>query len=264
LIVAGTSDGIVMVEAGAKEVGEEEIVQALDTAHKAIRDIVAGIEGLAKQAGKAKKTVSAKAIDAAFEQDVRTKAYDTLAAAMSIHDKLENYAAVDKVLEDLVASYEETDVERRADAKAVFKDLKEHVMRDEALERGTRLDGRTFDQIRPITIDVGVLPRTHGSVIFTRGETQALVTATLGTADDKKRSERREGGVGRGSMRHYTSPPFSVGEVGRMTGPGRREIGHGALAERALLGMLPAEETFPYTVRIVSDILESNGSSSMA
>ena len=137
-------------------------------------------------------------------------------------------------------------------------------MRDEALERGKRLDGRKFDEIRPITIEVGVLPRTHGSALFTRGETQALVTATLGTADDQQKIETMDGEVWKRFMLHYNFPPFSVGEVGRFTGPGRREIGHGALAERALTPMMPAEEKFPYTVRIVSDILESNGSSSMA
>jgi polyribonucleotide nucleotidyltransferase len=264
LVVAGTSDGIVMVEAGAKEVGEEEMVQALDTAHHAIKEIVTGIDALAKQAGQTKKILATKEIEAAFKKDVHGKAYEKLAAAMRIQDKLQNYATVDTVLNELVSSYDEADAEGRANAKSVFKDLKEQVMRDEALERGKRLDGRAFDQIRPITIEVGVLPRTHGSVVFTRGETQALVTATLGTADDQQKIETMDGEVWKRFMLHYNFPPFSVGEVGRMTGPGRREIGHGALAERALAGMLPAEEKFPYTVRIVSDILESNGSSSMA
>ncbi|HEY2434843.1 MAG TPA: polyribonucleotide nucleotidyltransferase [Vicinamibacterales bacterium] len=264
LIVAGTSDGIVMVEAGAKEVGEEELVQALDTAHKAIKDLVVGIETLAKQAGKTKKTLAVKEIDPAFKKDVHGRAYEKLAAAMRIHDKLENYATIDKVLEGLVASYPEDAAEARGHAKSVFKELKEQVMRDEALERGKRLDGRKFDEIRPITIEVGALPRTHGSAVFTRGETQALVTATLGTADDQQKIETMDGEVWKRFMLHYNFPPFSVGEVGRFTGPGRREIGHGALAERSLVNMLPAEDTFPYTVRIVSDILESNGSSSMA
>ena len=137
-------------------------------------------------------------------------------------------------------------------------------MRDEALERGKRLDGRAFDEIRPITIEVGVLPRTHGSAVFTRGETQALVTATLGTADDQQKIEMVDGETWKRFMLHYNFPPFSVGEVQFLRGPGRREIGHGALAERALAPMIPAEEKFPYTVRVVSDILESNGSSSMA
>jgi polyribonucleotide nucleotidyltransferase len=264
LIVAGTSDGIVMVEAGAKEVTEPDMVTALETAHAAIKELVAGIDSLAKQAGKTKKTIATKEIDAALRQDVHAKAYDKLAAAMRIHDKLENYSTVDKVLEALIASYDESDADKRASAKSVFKGLKEQVMRDEALERGQRLDGRKFDEIRPITIEVGVLPRTHGSALFTRGETQALVTATLGTADDQQKIETMDGEVWKRFMLHYNFPPFSVGEVGRFTGPGRREIGHGALAERALTPMMPSEEQFPYTVRIVSDILESNGSSSMA
>jgi len=264
LIVAGTSDGIVMVEAGSKEVSEEEVVQGLDAGHKAIKEIVAGIEALAKQAGKTKKTIAAKEIDAEFKKAVHAKAYEKLASAMRIQDKLENYSTVDSVLAELVASYDETNADARANAKSVFKELKEQVMRDEALERGKRLDGRSFDQIRPITIEVGILPRTHGSVVFTRGETQALVTATLGTADDQQKIETMDGEVWKRFMLHYNFPPFSVGEVGRFTGPGRREIGHGALAERALVNMIPAEDKFPYTVRIVSDILESNGSSSMA
>src|SRR5205814_6766354 len=175
-----------------------------------------------------------------------------------------NYSTVDKVLDGLVKSYDETDTEKRAQAKSIFKELKEKVMREEALERGRRLDGRKFDEIRPITIEVGVLPRTHGSAVFTRGETQALVTATLGTADDQQKVETVDGETWKRFMLHYNFPPFSVGEVAFMRGPGRREIGHGALAERSLVPMMPPEEKFPYTVRIVSDILESNGSSSMA
>jgi polyribonucleotide nucleotidyltransferase len=163
-----------------------------------------------------------------------------------------------------MASIPETEVEKRAQAKAVFSELKEKVLRDEVLNKGVRLDGRKFDEIRPIWIETGVLPRTHGSAVFTRGETQALVTCTLGTSDDAQKIETFEGETWRSFMLHYNFPPFSVGETGRMTGPGRREIGHGALAERSLTNMLPTEEQFPYTVRIVSDILESNGSSSMA
>jgi polyribonucleotide nucleotidyltransferase len=168
------------------------------------------------------------------------------------------------VLEELLAGIPETEPERRTDAKGIFKELKEKVMRDEALERGKRLDGRAFDEIRPITIEVGVLPRAHGSSVFTRGETQALVTATLGTAEDQQKIEMVDGEVWKRFMLHYNFPPFSVGEVQFLRGPGRREIGHGALAERALAPVVPPEEKFPYTVRVVSDILESNGSSSMA
>jgi polyribonucleotide nucleotidyltransferase len=264
LIVAGTKDGIVMVEAGAKEVTEEEMVQALERAHAAIKEIVSGIDALAQQAGKKKTAVTKKEIGKEFYREVEEKVLVPLADAMRIQDKLENYGTVDQVLSNLIASLPEGEIERKVEAKAIFKELKEKVLRDEILERGKRLDGRAFDQIRPITIEVGVLPRTHGSAVFTRGETQALVTATLGTADDQQKVETVDGETWKRFMLHYNFPPFSVGEVAFMRGPGRREIGHGALAERALTPMMPAEEKFPYTVRVVSDILESNGSSSMA
>jgi polyribonucleotide nucleotidyltransferase len=264
LIVAGTKDAIVMVEAGAREVSEEEVVQALERAHAAIRDIVAGIDSLAAEIARKKIEVKAREIGTEFYREVEEKAYGPLADAMRIQDKLTNYATVDQVLADLIASIPDAEVERRSDAKVIFKELKEKVMRDEALERGRRLDGRAFDEIRPISIEVGGLPRTHGSAVFTRGETQALVTCTLGTAEDQQKIETMDGEQWKRFMLHYNFPPFSVGEVQFLRGPGRREIGHGALAERSLISMIPAEEEFPYTVRIVSDILESNGSSSMA
>src|SRR5687767_711256 len=264
LIVAGTKDAIMMVEAGAKEVSEEEVVQAFERAHAAIREIVAGIDALARDAGKTKTELKTKQIAHDFYREVEEKVYLPLAEAMRLKDKLENYGSVDQVLANLVASIPDGEIERRSDAKAIFKELKEKVMRDEALERGKRLDGRAFDEIRPITIEVGALPRTHGSSVFQRGETQALVTATLGTAEDQQKVETVDGETWKRFMLHYNFPPFSVGEVQFLRGPGRREIGHGALAERALAPMIPSEEQFPYTVRIVSDILESNGSSSMA
>jgi polyribonucleotide nucleotidyltransferase len=264
LIVAGSKEAIVMVEAGAKEVSEEEMVQALEQAHAAIKTIVAEIDALAAEAGKKKTEVKKREIPADVASEVEATVSGPLADAMRIKDKLENYGKVDAVLADLLAGIPETEPERRADAKAVFKGLKEKVMRDEALERGKRLDGRAFDEIRPITIEVGVLPRTHGSAVFTRGETQALVTATLGTAEDQQKIETVDGEYWKRFMLHYNFPPFSIGEVQFLRGPGRREIGHGALAERALSPMIPTEDKFPYTVRVVSDILESNGSSSMA
>jgi polyribonucleotide nucleotidyltransferase len=264
LIVAGSKDGLVMVEAGAKEVTEEQVVQALETAHAAIKTLVAAIDEMATEAGKKKKTVAAKEVDAAFAKEVEDKVFASLADAMRIQDKLENYETVDKVLADLVAAYPDDQPEKKSDAKSVFKHLKEKVLYNEILNNGVRLDGRKLDEVRPIWIETSVLPRTHGSAVFTRGETQALVTCTLGTADDAQKIETFEGETWKNFMLHYNFPPFSVGEVGRMTGPGRREVGHGALAERALAGMIPGEENFPYTVRIVSDILESNGSSSMA
>jgi len=264
LVVAGSADAIMMVEAGAKQATEEEMIGALEAAHAAIKQIVAAMDDLARACGKKKLSVTKKEIGHEFYREVEEKAYVPLAEAMRIQDKLENYATVDKVLENLVTSIPEGEVERRSDAKKIFKDLKEKVMRDEILERGQRLDGRRFDEIRPIWIETGVLPRVHGSVVFTRGETQALVSATLGTEDDAQKIETVEGETYRRFMLHYNFPPFSVGEVQFLRGPGRREVGHGALAERSLVPLLPTEEEFPYTVRIVSDILESNGSSSMA
>jgi polyribonucleotide nucleotidyltransferase len=264
LIVAGSTDAIVMVEAGAKEVPEEEMVGALEAGHAAIRQIVAMIDEMKAVAGKPKLQVTKKAYGAAFYREVEEKVYVPLSEAMRIRGKLENYDRVDQVLEDLIASFPENEVERRVEAKAIFKELKEKVLRDEVLERGQRLDGRSFDEIRPIWIECGVLPRTHGSAVFTRGETQALVTSTLGTAEDQQKIEHVEGETYKRFMLHYNFPPFSVGEVAFLRGPGRREVGHGALAERALLPVVPGEETFPYTIRVVSDILESNGSSSMA
>ena len=264
LVVAGSKDGLVMVEAGAKEVSEAQVVEALNVAHTAIKEIVEAIDDLAQKAGKPKLTVSRKQIGHDFYREVEEKVLVPLTEAMRIRGKLENYDQVDQVLDDLVASLPEGEVERKVEAKQIFKDLKEKVLRDEVLEHNVRLDGRKFDEVRPIWIETGVLPRTHGSAVFTRGETQALVTCTLGTADDAQKVEGFEGETWKSFMLHYNFPPFSVGEVAFLRGPGRREVGHGALAERSLTPMIPAEEQFPYTVRVVSDILESNGSSSMA
>jgi polyribonucleotide nucleotidyltransferase len=264
LVVAGSADGIVMVEAGAREVSESQVVQALETAHAAIKQIVAGIDDLAKEAGRRKLVVQKKEIGHDFYREVEEKVFVPLTEAMRIRGKLENYDRVDQVLEDLVASIPDGEVERKLEAKQIFKDLKEKVLREEVLTHGVRLDGRKFDEVRPIWIETSVLPRTHGSAVFTRGETQALVTCTLGTAEDAQKIESFEGEQWKSFMLHYNFPPFSVGEVAFLRGPGRREVGHGALAERALTPLIPGEETFPYTVRVVSDILESNGSSSMA
>jgi len=264
LVVAGSKDGLVMVEAGAKEVSEAQVVEALDAAHAAIKQIVNAIDDLARAAGKTKLKVSKKDIGHEFYREVEEKVLVPLTEAMRIRGKLENYDKVDEVLDELVSSIPEGEVERRTDAKSIFKELKEKVLRDEVLDLGVRLDGRKFDEVRPIWAETSVLPRTHGSAVFTRGETQALVTCTLGTAEDAQKIESFEGETWKSFMLHYNFPPFSVGEVAFMRGPGRREVGHGALAERALVPMIPGEETFPYTIRIVSDILESNGSSSMA
>ena len=264
LIVAGSHDGIVMVEAGAKGVSEAEVMGALDAGHAAIKDIVAQIDDLKAAVGKTKLQVAAKPVAADVATKVEQTALAPLREAMQIRDKIENYARVDAVQAELMATFAEGDAEGRADAKKAFSALKEKVLRDQVLDHGLRLDGRRFDEVRPIWTEPGLLPRTHGSVVFTRGETQALVTCTLGTADDQQKVEHVDGEYYKRFMLHYNFPPFSVGEARFLRGPGRREIGHGALAERALLPVVPSEEQFAYTIRIVSDILESNGSSSMA
>jgi polyribonucleotide nucleotidyltransferase len=264
LVVAGTRDGIAMVEAGAKEVSEGDVVAALEVAHDAIKQVAATIDAMAEEAGRKKLEIQRKEIGHDFYREVEEKVLLPLSEAMRIRDKTESYDRVDQLLEELIASLPEEEVERRLEAKAIFKELKEKVLRDSVLEHRVRLDGRQFDEIRPIWAEVGVLPRTHGSAVFTRGETQALVTATLGTAEDQQKIELVEGDVYKRFMLHYNFPPFSVGEVAFLRGPGRREVGHGALAERAVVSMVPEEDVFPYTMRVVSDILGSNGSSSMA
>ena len=264
LIVGGSKDAIVMVEAGATEVSEDEMLTALETGHETIRQIVKTIDDMAATAGKAKVSVAAPVVDETLASAVEAKALGPLSDAMRLSDKLESYAQVDKVLDELVASFPEEASEQRAQAKRIFKSLKEKVLRDEVLERGQRLDGRKFDEIRDIWSEIGLLPRVHGSAVFTRGETQALVTVTLGTSADQQKIEMVDGEVYKRFMLHYNFPPFSVGEVKFLRGPGRREIGHGNLAERSLVPMIPPESDCPYTLRVVSDILESNGSSSMA
>ena len=264
LIVAGSSDAIMMVEAGAKEVTEDTMLKALEEGHAAIRQIVAEIEKMASAIGKQKTEVVGKSIDPTIKSELESQVLIPLAEAMRVKDKIDSYAQVDNIYSSLVESISEDDAERKSVVSPVFKELKEKILRDEVLERGQRLDGRRFDEVRDIWSEVSVLPRVHGSALFTRGETQALVTATLGTADDQQKIESVDGESYKRFMLHYNFPPFSVGEVKFLRGPGRREIGHGNLAERSLAPMVPTEEAFPYTVRVVSDILESNGSSSMA
>ena len=264
LVMAGSLDALVMVEAGAMEVSEEQIILAFEAGHEAIRQTVEQIDEMAREIGNAKVASSTALIAPELQQDVESRMLKPLTEAMRIKSKIENYEQVDHVLADCLATMPEDDAGKRADVKQIFKALKEKVLRSEILDRNRRLDGRAFDEIRTIWAEVGTLPRTHGSAVFTRGETQALVTTTLGTADDQQKIESLAGESYRRFMLHYNFPPFSVGEVKFLRGPGRREIGHGALAERALAPMLPDEDQFPYTVRVVSDILESNGSSSMA
>jgi polyribonucleotide nucleotidyltransferase len=265
LLVAGTEDAIVMVEAGAREVPEAVMVQALGEGHEAIKKIVAIQKELRARVGKPKRPLAKKESAAEIMAEIEGALTEPLLAAMRTAGKLESYAAMKRVRDEYLASLPEEQPEKRAAVAGVYDGLREKLLRREIFEQGRRLDGRRFDEIRPITCEVGVLPRTHGSALFTRGETQALVTVTLGTSEDSQIIDTvQEAEYRKRFMLHYNFPPFSVGEVKFLRGPGRREIGHGALAERAIRDMLPDEEPFPYTIRIVSDILESNGSSSMA
>ncbi len=266
IILAGTADGIVMVEAGANQVTEDQVVDAIEFGHDTCRKIIAAIKDLQKLAGKAKRAYTPQPINQAMYAKIEAAVRGDLTDALNTgkYAKLESYAKVDECKAKAKALFE-TDAEQ-AEAKDLFDRLKESIFRDEMLEKRRRPDGRKFDQLRKITTEAGLLPRTHGSALFTRGETQAIVTATLGTKDDEQRIELLDQAAEQSKrfMLHYNFPPFSVGEVGFMRGPGRREIGHGALAERALAAVIPSEKEFPYTLRVVSDILESNGSSSMA
>ncbi len=265
LLVAGTEDAIVMVESGANEIPEATMVQALTEGHAAIKQIVALQKELRGRVGKPKRAVVKKTIDQALVSEIESAMGPALYEAMRKKGKLEMYARMKEVRDAFAASIPEDQADKKAAVNAVYDGLREKILRQEILGNGSRLDARRFDEIRQITSEVGVLPRTHGSSLFTRGETQALVTVTLGTSEDSQIIDTvQEAEYRKRFMLHYNFPPFSVGEVKFLRGPGRREIGHGALAERALRVMLPDEESFPYTIRIVSDILESNGSSSMA
>ena len=266
IMVVGTKDGIVMIESGAKEIEESRVVDAIEFAHEEIKKICAAIEDLVSRAGKTKRVTGAVEIDHEYLAGLTARVGDRLRDALDTkkHPKFESYALVKEIKDELKRDLPEGDASAGKKLSKYYELLRENIFREQVLKDRIRPDHRAFDEIRQISIEVGVLPRVHGSALFTRGETQALVTATLGTTDDAQRLESYEGEQKRRFMLHYNFPPFSVGEVGRMTGVGRREIGHGALAYRAIEAVLPAEDESPYTLRVVSDILESNGSSSMA
>ena len=265
LVVAGTADAIVMVEAGAREVDEAVVLDALEAAHNAIKQICAAQNELRKEIGKPKLevTITPRYTDELLN-DLMKNHGAALRSAMLTQGKHVRRDAVKNVKAQIVASVPAEDVEKLAAVQAAFEGMEQRIFRDVILSDGKRLDGRAFNEIRPIDIQLSVLPRTHGSAIFTRGETQALVTVTLGTPQEAQKIEDFEGETFQRFMLHYNFPPFSVGEVKFMRGPARREIGHGNLARRALQSLLPPESEFGYTIRCVSDILESNGSSSMA
>ena len=269
LVVAGTAEAILMVEAGANEIPEAEILDALDIAHSTIQKLCALQLELREQAGKEKIQVTPPEVDPKLLEEIKASHGQQLDEATSIHDKLDRQNATKAVEEAILTQYSgdpeaPTYAEYRSNAQAAFDKLEKAIIRDRIAVRKIRPDGREAGEIRPISIEVGIAPRTHGSALFTRGQTQALSVATLGTT----REEMRLDNLGLQSEKfywhHYNFPPFSVGEAGFMRGPKRRDIGHGALAERALVPMIPSLEDFPYTIRVVSDILESNGSSSMA
>ena len=264
IVVAGTEGGIVMVEAGAQHASEDEVLEAIEYGHTCCKKIAAGIRELVAKVGKKKWDVTAPVVNkelyGRIESQIRKELTDALDTKK--YPKLESYHRVHEAKKKVVEALPE---EEQAEAKELFDTLKERIFRDEMLKARRRPDGRAFDEIRNIDCEVGVLPRTHGSALFTRGETQALVTVTLGTKDDEQRIEMFDlTETSKRFMLHYNFPPFSVGEVGFMRGPGRREVGHGALAERSIAAVIPDDKKFPYTLRVVSDILESNGSSSMA
>ncbi|HEX3156195.1 MAG TPA: polyribonucleotide nucleotidyltransferase, partial [Candidatus Angelobacter sp.] len=266
IMVVGTAEGIVMVESGAKEVSEEQVLNAIEFAHEQIKKICSALTDLAGKAGHKKLEVTAPEFDQKYYDQLMKKVGKELTDALDTkkHPKHDSYQKVREIKKGLKAELPEDDKDAAAKLSKYYETMRERIFREQVTKDRKRPDSREFDQIRDIWIEVGVLPRTHGSAIFTRGETQALVTTTLGTPDDAQRIERFEGETKKRFMLHYNFPPFSVGEVGRMTGVGRREVGHGALAERAITAVLPDVENWPYTMRVVSDILESNGSSSMA
>src|SRR5437764_4522134 len=267
LIVAGTEEAIVMVEAGAEGVSEAIMVEALMLAHKEINRLCRWQKELYKALGIEKRAVQPVPLPEEMLGEIERNYAERLRAALDTtgQEKRSSYAAVDALKKEVVESYPADQTEQRLMAKKCFDHLKEKIFRDDILNKRRRPDGRRFSEIRAITCEVGWLPRTHGSALFTRGETQALVTTTLGTKEDEQfMDDLEKGEVKRRFMLNYNFPPYSVGETGRFGSPGRREIGHGALARRALEAVLPDDTTFPYTIRIVSDITESNGSSSMA
>ena len=265
LVVAGTADAIMMVEGGASELNEDQMLEALETAHREIKKIVALQNDLVAKVGKPKRTVKVVEIDKDLASQVASLAMERLLTAIVIPNKMERQKTLDVLLDEIKQKLKKEDEPTRGrQISTIFVNLEKDEVRKIILEKNIRADGRRPDEIRPISSSVGLLPRTHGSALFTRGETQALAVATLGTSEDEQRIDALEGEYFKTFMLHYNFPPFSVGETKPLRGPGRREVGHGALAERALKAMIPTKLEFPYTIRLVSDILESNGSSSMA
>jgi polyribonucleotide nucleotidyltransferase len=264
LIIAGTKNAIVMVEGGAKEVDEETMIAALEFGHSMVKDTIRIQEDLVARCGKFKTPAPQVALDSAIVSKVESFASARLAEVICVPEKVARREKTDKLFKETVQQFPEATQEQLPQIKAAFENLEKKLLRGMIIKQKKRADGRSPKEIRPITCEIGLLPRVHGSALFTRGETQALVATTLGTSTDEQIMDELFGEYKKTFMLHYNFPPFSVGEVKPIRGPGRREIGHGALAERSVSSMMPTFETFPYTIRVVSDILESNGSSSMA
>lgn len=265
LVVAGTKDSIMMVEGEAKELSEDVMLDALKFAHQEIKKIISVQEELVAEVGKPKLEIKSKEISEDLFNDVKSLAYEKIAQLVSTVLSKEERSKQNKELSELVkTNLAEKYPEQEKVIEKLLHDFEKELMRKRILEEGLRLDGRTTTEIRPITIELGILPRVHGSALFTRGETQSLASLTIGTKNDEQIVDGLLQEFTKHFYLHYNFPPFSVGEVGRMSGVGRREIGHGNLAERSLKNLIPSEDEFPYTIRITSDILESNGSSSMA
>jgi polyribonucleotide nucleotidyltransferase len=264
LVVAGTENAIVMVECSAQELSEERMIEAISFGHDAIKKIIAGIRELFAKQPYEKMEVVAVELPADMVESVRSQYGSKIIEALNAKGKLATHDALHDLFDGILEQIPEEEEERRVNTKRALNKVKEELFRNQVIHDRRRTDQRGFKEIRPIAIEVGLLPRTHGSALFTRGETQALATVTLGTSDDAQVIDELEGESLRRFMLHYNFPPFSVGEVGFLRAPSRREIGHGALADKALRSMIPSEKEFPYTIRLVSDILESNGSSSMA
>ncbi len=264
IVVAATRDAVVMVEGGAKMLAEDVVLDAIFFAHEAIKPIIAAQEELQRLVGKAKRVLEVPEVDEALAARVQELTGDRLQDIFTTAPKMERYGKKDALTREVVKNLGEQFAGQEKQASAILDGMEKKFMRRMILEDKRRIDGRDFTSVRPISCEVGVLPRTHGSALFTRGETQALGVVTLGTSSDEQRVESLAGDSFKPFLVHYNFPPFSVGEAKQLRGPGRREIGHGHLAERGLLKVLPANEKFPYTIRFVSEILESNGSSSMA
>ncbi len=264
MTVVGTEEGIIVIEAGCVEVDEDTIVKACEVAHKSITQIIQAQKDLFERLNIHKREFLAEKIDESRMTNIQTKISSSLIEAIQTEKKQSRDENISSILDSLLENIPEDNEDEIREIKEIFYQIQKKVVRSLILNDKKRVDGRAFDEIRPIRADVGILPRTHGSALFTRGETQCLATVTLGTFEDVQRIDGLGEEGEKRFMLHYNFPPFSVGEVSFLRGPGRREIGHGALAEKSILPSTPKEEDFPYTIRIVSDILESNGSSSMA